>query len=157
MDIAYNQIDDMHRYLIYDIDGKSIANGSFTLFETKYPFKIIKFMASNANHKSIDIKYDYNEYVLPETFVLKNNYPNPFNPITNIEIENNTLDHIRLVVYDINGRYITTLVDKTLDIGNYTYQWNGKDSFGQSVASGMYLYTLSNSNSSYTQKMLLLK
>ncbi len=157
MDIAYNQIGDMHHYLIYDIDGRSILNGSFTLFETKDPFKLVKFMASNTNHKSVDVKYDYTDYVLPETFVLKKNYPNPFNPTTNIEIENNTLDHIRLVIYDVNGRYITTLVDQTLDIGNYIYQWNGKDSFGQSVASGMYLYTLSNSNFTRTQKMLLLK
>ena len=64
---------------------------------------------------------------------------------------------MRLIIYDINGRYVTSLLDGALNVGNYTYQWDGKDSYGHSVASGMYIYTLSNSTSIQTQKMLLLK
>ena len=139
------------------MDGKSIPNGKFTLFETKRPFKIVKFIASNTNHKSVNVKYDYDESVLPQAFVLKKNYPNPFNPVTSIDIENDAVDHVRLIIYDINGRYVTSLLDGVLNVGSYTYQWDGRDHYGHSVASGMYIYAVSNSSSTQTQKMLLLK
>ena len=157
MDIAYNQVGDLHHYLIYSLEGKSIPNGEITLLKTQHPFKVVNFIASNANHKSVHVKYDYDDSILPKTLILKKNYPNPFNPVTNIDIENQVADHVRLIIYDISGRYIASLVDRFLNVGSYTYQWDGKDSYGQSVASGMYISALTNSTSTQTQKMLLLK
>ena len=118
-------------------------------------FKIVEFLASNTANRLVDI--DYSEAMLPNTFTLKQNYPNPFNPSTNIDIEIGMADNIKLIIYDIRGREIITLNNKYINAGNHTFNWDGKDNRGQSVASGVYIYTLSSSTAIKSQKMLMIK
>ena len=103
----------------------------------------------------IDVKYS--NAILPDVFFLKQNYPNPFNPSTNIDIEIGTADNIKLTIYNIQGREIISLVNGFINSGSHSFIWNGKDNYGHSVASGVYIYTLINSSSMQSQKMLLLK
>jgi len=88
---------------------------------------------------------------------LNQNYPNPFNPITTIDfiLENN--EYIELSVYDIRGRIINTLISDFYLSGSYSIQWNGLDSFGESVSSGIYVYRLSTSDYILSNKMTLLR
>jgi hypothetical protein len=94
---------------------------------------------------------------LPTSYSLLQNYPNPFNPSTTISYEIPHNVKVKLLIYDILGRKITTLVDKVQQPGSYKIIWNGKNNFGQSVASGIYFYQLQSEGFNNVKKMILLK
>jgi hypothetical protein len=93
----------------------------------------------------------------PKTFQLKQNYPNPFNPTTNISYYLPQQGFVRLNIYDINGQLIKTLVDENQIGGTHKVMWNGTNSFGKEVASGVYLYRLVSGNYNGIKKMILMK
>ncbi len=93
----------------------------------------------------------------PTKVTLQQNYPNPFNPQTSISYSLAQETAVNLSVYDISGRLITTIVNKNQPAGTYTILWKGKDAKGQSVSSGVYLYTLKTDDATLRQRMLLLK
>ena len=90
-------------------------------------------------------------------FRLEQNYPNPFNPLTQIEYSISKADHVSLVVYNMLGQKVRTLVDKKQVAGAYTIKWDGTDDFGMSLAGGIYFCKLLVADETYTQKMTLLK
>ncbi len=91
-------------------------------------------------------------------FKLHQNYPNPFNPKTKITYAVGGQGHISLKIYDLLGREIVTLVNEVKSPGEYTVEWDGTNSKGQQVASGVYFYQLKTSNGYInTKKMILLK
>ena len=95
---------------------------------------------------------------LPEDFQLFGNYPNPFNPTTTISYDLSNAGHVMLKVYSVLGREIATLVDGVLPVGSYETAWDGRDSQGEVVPSGMYLYRLTFGNGqSQSRVMTLLK
>lgn len=94
---------------------------------------------------------------IPETFVLEQNYPNPFNPQTKIKfgIPDNikgSRSNVKLVVYDMLGRVVSTLVDKELKPGNYEINWDASV-----YSSGVYFYKLVAGDFVETNKMVLMK
>lgn len=89
---------------------------------------------------------------IAEIFSLKQNYPNPFNPITNISITLSKTSYAKLIVYDIQGKAIETLVDKELKAGAYNIHWNASPH-----PSGVYFYKLITSDFTQTKKMVLVK
>jgi len=89
---------------------------------------------------------------IPEQFLLYQNYPNPFNPITTIKYSIPKTSNISLVVYDVLGREITTLVNEEKLSGNYTVQFNGSN-----FSSGVYFYVMRADNFIDTKKFILLK
>jgi hypothetical protein len=103
-----------------------------------------------------DVKLDKGSQI-PTTFSLSNAYPNPFNPSTNIQFGIAKSENVKLVVYNILGQKITTLVNSQMKAGNYTVTWNGKNDFGAQVVSGVYFYRLESQSFSVTKKMILLK
>ena len=78
---------------------------------------------------------------LPAAFSLGQNYPNPFNPSTTIRFGLPSAGDVSLIVYDVLGREVTTLVKGILDVGYHTATWNAS-----SVASGVYFARLSVTN-----------
>ncbi|KAA3613373.1 MAG: T9SS C-terminal target domain-containing protein [Calditrichaeota bacterium] len=96
---------------------------------------------------------------LPQTLELHANYPNPFNPSTNISftISNASFKNIRLEVFDITGRKIKTLYNGLLDDGNYTFKWNGTNNFNRVVSSGIYFYRVSMGANVISKKMTLMR
>jgi hypothetical protein len=90
---------------------------------------------------------------------LSQNYPNPFNPTTTIRylVPDGVAQRVRLVVYDVSGARVRTLVDRDQSGGSYTVEWDGRNDKGQAVGSGMYFYRLVERNYTKTRKMLLLK
>ena len=90
-------------------------------------------------------------------FELLHNYPNPFNPTTNIDYYTSKDGHIKLVIHDIIGREIISLVNGFQKSGYKTAVWNGKNDLGYPVSAGMYFYTIQAKNYVQTKKMLLLK
>jgi C1A family cysteine protease len=93
----------------------------------------------------------------PRTLALRQNVPNPFNPATNIVYSVPTPAHVRLTVYDVNGRVVKSLVDRDLSADDYTTSWDGKSDAGEDVASGIYFYRLLADDRELERKMILLR
>jgi|GEM_PF-1130789 len=99
-----------------------------------------------------------NQGSIPNKFELYQNYPNPFNPSTKIQFSIGTGSYVSLKIYDVLGREVVTLVNGMQSPGEHTIEWNGTNSSGQHVASGVYFYQLQTSSGySATKKMMLLK
>lgn len=99
-----------------------------------------------------------NSNVVPEGFKLEQNFPNPFNPSTSINYYVPELSKVTLTVYDALGKEINTLVNTNQLPGNYSINWNGKDSRGYNLPSGAYLYRLTaGENFTETKRMIMLK
>jgi len=96
---------------------------------------------------------------LPAAFRLEQNFPNPFNPSTSIgyHVPENYPGRVLLAIYDLRGRQVRVLVDKTQRAGSYSAFWDGTDSHGSAVPSGVYLYRLQAGDFLALRKMILLK
>lgn len=94
---------------------------------------------------------------LPTKFDLRQNAPNPFNPTTTFWYDLPQATHVRLDIYNVLGQRVNTLVDDYQEAGYKSVVWNGTDSHGYSVASGMYFYRIEAGEFSKTMKMMMLK
>jgi len=92
-----------------------------------------------------------------KSFKLLQNYPNPFNPTTTIEYEIPKPGYVDISVYDLSGRLVKTLLNKSLQKGNYKVVWNGSNQSGQKVSSGFYVYSIKFDNVILSKKMILIK
>ncbi|MCB9208829.1 MAG: T9SS type A sorting domain-containing protein [Ignavibacteriales bacterium] len=95
--------------------------------------------------------------LMVDKFELSNNYPNPFNPTTNINFTIPKLTKVSVVIYNNLGQKVRTLVNNKVLSGNHTTVWNGRNDFGNSVPSGVYYYRLEAGSNSITKSMVLLK
>ena len=100
--------------------------------------------------------------VRTQEFSLSQNYPNPFNPSTQIEYSLPVDASVKLVVYNILGETVKTLVNDYQSAGFYTVNWNSDDNSGRRVTSGIYFYELKAAPSigqefNQLRKMILLK
>lgn len=93
----------------------------------------------------------------PKGFLLLDNYPNPFNPQTIIEYQLDKSEKVRLSIFNVSGSEIIRLVDSQSAAGLYRAIWDGKNSFGESMPSGIYFYRLEGETNSISKKMLLIK
>jgi outer membrane protein assembly factor BamB len=89
---------------------------------------------------------------LPENLILKQNFPNPFNPVTNIEFELRQSGLTRITIHDINGRVVERLLESDMAGGIYRVSWHP-----QGISSGQYFYTLEQGSSKITKKLTILK
>jgi hypothetical protein len=94
---------------------------------------------------------------LPDHFELAQNYPNPFNPITKILYSLPSRSTVRLTVFNVLGQEVATLVDTEEPAGEHEVEWNGTDTRGEPVASGVYFYRLQTPDFSDARKMILIK
>jgi hypothetical protein len=94
---------------------------------------------------------------LAEKYNLYQNYPNPFNPTTTIKYELPKNAQVKIEIFDILGQRVKTLVNSRQNRGEHTIVWDGLNSAGKVVSSGIYLYSLQTENFVKTKKMLLLR
>jgi len=96
--------------------------------------------------------------VIPTEFQLYQNFPNPFNPTTTIRFALPTDEKVSLKIYNFIGQQVVTLLDNNKKkAGYHTIIWDGTNRFGESVASGMYLYYLKAGQFTDTKKMVFIK
>ncbi len=89
---------------------------------------------------------------LPEKFSLSQNYPNPFNPNTVIKFQVASSKFVKLIIYDVLGREVATLVNQQMQPGSYSVEWNGTN-----FPSGIYFYKLTAGDFIQSKKMVLIK
>jgi YVTN family beta-propeller protein len=90
-------------------------------------------------------------------FSLEQNFPNPFNPSTRIRFTLPEDGYVSLVVYDVAGRVVRTLINERKQANHYDVEWDGRDGNGQLVASGVYFCKLQAGKHLATKKMLMMK
>ena len=97
------------------------------------------------------------EVVLPLEYSISNAYPNPFNPVTNIDIAVPESGLMQFAIYDILGRQVFEHKQTFANPGHYRFSWSGKNNHGSSLSSGVYLLTVQFEENYYKQKLTLLK
>lgn len=152
------------------VDRSSNTHGGYAIVDT-FPPVVGRFVrltvtgASGYTGSEVSV-LDFNLYGNPRTgiaelppvsFTLGQNYPNPFNPTTTIAYDLDAAAPVALVVFDVSGRKVTTLVDEMTFPGPHEVRWNGTDDAGAHMASGVYFYRLTAGSSIQTRKMILLK
>lgn len=94
---------------------------------------------------------------VPKAFAIEQNYPNPFNPTTTIQFSVPRKELVRIAVFDMLGRYITTLANDNTEPGTYKVTWDGIDRTGVAAPSGVYFYRIEAGSYVQAKKMLLVK
>jgi hypothetical protein len=124
-------------------------DGSGGIHNPKY---IITALKGAMSVLGIPVGINQDNEAMPTTYALQQNYPNPFNPSTTIKFSVPKAGNVRLVVYDVLGKEVATLVNNFLNAGQYNFQFNASN-----LASGIYLYRLEAGSFTQTNKMLLMK
>jgi photosystem II stability/assembly factor-like uncharacterized protein len=93
----------------------------------------------------------------PSTLRLHQNYPNPFNPETTIDYDLPVSDDVTLKIYDSSGKLIREWMYQNQSVGRHSVHWDGTDADKQTVASGIYVYTLETDRVQQRRKMVLLR
>jgi len=128
-----------------------VDDNSYGMHNAKFSIDVLR--------KSVAILtgVEFEDNNIPAKFDLSQNYPNPFNPSTEIKFSVAKSENIKVSVYDAVGRLVKVLVNDMLSPGNYKVTWNGENSNGSKVVSGIYFYRFESSSFEATKKMVLLK
>ncbi|MEW5922396.1 MAG: FlgD immunoglobulin-like domain containing protein [Candidatus Zixiibacteriota bacterium] len=128
-----------------------------------------QYVAKDANNVSVycggckcggisrDVAEENDALMLPMEFVLHPCRPNPFNPQTRVDFDLPQAAEVSIIVYNILGQKVATLIDKNLEAGYHTVTWNGTDESGRAVSSGIYLCVMRAGEFTASQKMSLMK
>lgn len=148
------------RWCIFDIDIKT-NSFSLAIDDTDHPH--ISYYDYDGNFKYLNNPVltevesspeQHNE--LPSSFKIYHNFPNPFNPNTTIRYELPKFSKVKLIIYNVLGQRINTIVDVNQAPGVYTIKWDGKDNYGILVSSGIYFCRLQAGDFVKTIKMMAL-
>jgi V8-like Glu-specific endopeptidase len=157
-------------YRLTGIPGQSGSSLFYTDNSEYYAFGTI-ILANNSIHYRIDrtvfyvfenILSDGTVYVqppdIPPSFVLRQNFPNPFNPSTTISYALTSDAYVELTVYDVVGRLVRTLVRQYEMAGEHIAEWDGRNANGAAVASGVYYYRIAvDGEFTETRHMMLIR
>ncbi|MBW7856692.1 MAG: T9SS type A sorting domain-containing protein [Ignavibacteria bacterium] len=128
----------------YSFTDKNLVTG-------KYEYRLVQFDFDGNSTADFTLNHVV-EIGTPSVFGLSQNYPNPFNPSTKINFEIPVEGLVKLLVYDLSGREVASLVNEVLTPGYYTAEFNGAN-----LSSGIYFYRLVTNNNTITKKMILIK
>ncbi len=109
------------------------------------------------NEAASDLETTEDLNVLSKGFSLKSIYPNPFNGTGNIKFFIQDKGYVDISIYNINGKWISTLIQKSLSSGDHNVIWHGTDFLGNPVSSGSYIVVMKYFNSFKTEKIIFSK
>ena len=98
-----------------------------------------------------------NKDLISQEFIIYDNYPNPFNPSTNISYSISNGEYVSINIFDVNGGKVIELFNNYRSAGIYSIDWNGQNERGVQVSAGVYLYSIEAGEYRQTKKMILLK
>tara|TARA_B100000575_G_scaffold292990_1_gene303004 strand:- start:193 stop:1929 length:1737 start_codon:yes stop_codon:yes gene_type:complete len=138
--------------MVNHVGGRIWAQSYATCFPAKWTQRVDSHWSymgalSTVNDNNITV----------DRFELKGNYPNPFNPTTKIRFTNDRSSNVKVTVYALNGEKVATIMNRQVNAGAYDVSWNGKNSNGSIVPTGMYLYDIESDGRRLQGKMLFLK
>ena len=125
----------------------SVMEGPVPLFQTLI----------GAHIGGVDVLKTIDQAMTLQSYKLSQNYPNPFNPTTTIQYELPQRSDVKIMIYDLLGRKVTTLINQTQDAGFRSVTWNATNDHGKPVSAGVYLYQIQAGDYVQTRKMVLFK
>lgn len=145
------------------IEDNTETRGLQYVFDELYPITAtqirdefaIKFTTDSAS--VVSVKGENEITSLPTDYVLEQNYPNPFNPQTRISYSIPEPAYVKLSIYDINGTLVKALSEGNQPAGRFEVVWDGMNSSGNKVGSGVYFYRIQANSFAQVKKMILLK
>lgn len=141
------------------VEGSPLFDGHIELIlsSEEHDFAIYRSVFDMRYEPASTTDVDEHSLKLRSSFMLSDNYPNPFNPSTAIEYSLYARSAVRIKIFDAVGRLVRTLVDRVQPAGDYTVYWDGKDDDGNPTSSGIYFCRMNTGIFSDSRKMLLLK
>ena len=136
------------------------GEGDLLVIETAAELKAgdLAITLRGADNSDLEVSFEAaSDALLPAAYDLQANYPNPFNPNTTIKFALPEAQDVRLSVYGVDGKLVTTLLNETRGAGHHEVVWKGQDDAGRAVASGTYFYRLVAGPYSQVRKMTLMK
>ncbi len=142
---------------LYRVDSLQSSTYILTVDRIGYAPVNRSVLISTYSKDTVDITFNMVGIVqkgkdIPKFYILGNNYPNPFNPTTKISFGLPRASNTKLIIYDILGKEVATLINEELKAGNYNIEWNAGN-----YSSGIYFYRLESGDFVQTKKMLLIK
>ena len=141
-----------------NIDGQIDTSFNITPYNPSNPDDVIYIKElilsfRGSDNSSLSSKVE----LTPESFTLYQNYPNPFNPSTTIKYNLNDNSYVNVSIYNVDGELVKTLLKGPQNKGKNSLIWNAKNNKNESVAVGLYIYSVNTENNIYSKKMMLLK
>jgi hypothetical protein len=156
--------------LVFTVNSPSVTSVTLEATRTQSPSHSMLFLYRDAQSGTTGIRKEEPRFDqvsvalsgsvnsgLPTEYALEQNYPNPFNPSTNIAFALPKAGKVEVSVYNVLGQEVNTLVSEELAAGEHTIVWDGRNSSGNAVSSGIYFYRIVAGDFSQTKKMLMLK
>jgi hypothetical protein len=151
--------------LVFEINDPSVKEITLETVDLKGPDHTLMFVYHEADEMgrptSVEVLPEFSQVALslsgsgaglPESYALSQNYPNPFNPTTEINFDLPVASKVSLVIYNVLGQEVESLVDRNMDAGSHTVSWDASN-----YSSGVYFYRISAENFTETKKMMMLK
>jgi len=149
---------DLELMFYYEGKGKKAAKGWKLYNQDRMVFEESPLKVDQiGDYAYLSFKRQDGDSPVPLVTTLQPNYPNPFNPSTNISFILAKDMDARLDIYNVKGQIVKTLLNASLVKGKHTLEWNGKDERGRSVSSGIYFSHLKTAEGSFVNKMMLMK
>jgi len=156
MNVESKSDGNQHIILVYSLNGEILSGNKINLFTSSRDYEITSVIVSNILSEGMEIKLT--DRILPDVFELSQNFPNPFNPNTQIHFMLGKDELVSLNIFDIQGRLVSSLIkNSNYPAGYHNITWDGTSNMGTEVPSGMYIYKLVNENQTITKKMVLMK
>jgi hypothetical protein len=134
------------------------TNAAYTGGSDGFPAGDLNWFPSKKSQWALTGVESQDKNVKPEKYSLDQNFPNPFNPTTNISFSLPKESVVNLKIFNSVGQEITEIISgEKYAAGKYNLSWNGKDASGKYMPTGLYFYQLNTNGLSMTKKMLLLK
>jgi hypothetical protein len=117
--------------------------------------RVIRFTTESPDNYVAPLEID--DELNPTKFSLSPAYPNPFNPVTHLDLKIPVSEKVKITIVDILGREVAILQNGLMVPGQYKISWNGTNGLGKIVASGTYFSVMKYGEKTKVQKLLLLK
>lgn len=143
------QYDGNYKLVFSTLDFGGLVDGTFPNTKAEFMRRVLGFLYAPL---SID-----DQGLVPMTFAVSQNFPNPFNPTTTISYQVPRSVNVTLQVYNVLGQRVKTLVNNRMDAGFYKAVWDGTNDYGAKVASGIYIYRLRAGDFVQVKKMIMMK
>jgi len=148
---GWMMVKNAQRIALFSIDGTSLSADYTIQFDSPDPVTTVKVVDWNGNEIEANVTEDAVE-IQPSGFQLAAPYPNPFNPATSLSFTIPAANHVQLIVYDLTGRQVATLVNEYQEAGTHELTWNAAG-----LPTGIYIARLQTCNFTSIQRMTLVK